>query len=237
MPKNYTKKELEQVYQSLIGMRQGHLVIIRPATPEENKSRPGQAKWWLCKCDCGNEVFVKTAYIYKGPNTTYPNYQANSCGCLRIIRHFIASSKVLTMDDENWLYQFYYDDWDKFQLLHQSLMRTSGVKAGELSLEEYKNYFEYWWTDYQFNKIYTFWKKQNAQNTFYDWAKPSLDHIIPRAKGGTNDLDNLQFLTVYENLAKRDLTLNEWNQFKQDTHSISDYFIENIMQNNEGGDN
>lgn len=44
-------------------MRQGHLEVIRAATPEENKQQPGSAKWWLCKCDCGNEIFVKTAYL------------------------------------------------------------------------------------------------------------------------------------------------------------------------------
>lgn len=115
-------------------------------------------------------------------------------------------------------------------------MRTSGLKISELSKDEYKYYFEYWWTDYQFNVLYKFWKSQNELNTFYDWAKPSLDHIIPRTKGGTNDLNNLQFLTVYENLSKRDLTMSEWNNFKKVTNSTSDYFIENILTK-WGGDN
>ena len=70
--------------------------------------------------------------------------------------------------------------------------------------------------------------------TFYDWAKPSLDHIIPSSKGGSNTLDNFQFLTTFENLAKRDMTMDEWKNFKQKTNTTSDYFIENIMKAREG---
>lgn len=41
MPKNYTKEDLEELYQSLIGLKQGHLTVIRPATAEENHKQPG----------------------------------------------------------------------------------------------------------------------------------------------------------------------------------------------------
>ena len=73
-------------------------------------------------------------------------------------------------------------------------------------------------------------KNKKKSKTFYDFAKPSLDHIIPRSKGGSNQIDNLQVLTVFENLAKRDMTMQEWNEFKQQTHTCSDYFIESIMK-------
>lgn len=48
------------------------------------------------------------------------------------------------------------------------------------------------------------------------------------SKGGSNNIDNLQYLTVFENLAKRDMTMEEWEQFKKDTHTTSDYFYESI---------
>lgn len=37
-----------------------------------------------------------------------------------------------------------------------------------------------------------------------------LDHIIPRSKGGSNDLDNLGFTCVDANLSKRDLSLEQF---------------------------
>lgn len=38
VPKGYSKIELQNLYQSLIGSRQGHLTVLRPATKEENQS-------------------------------------------------------------------------------------------------------------------------------------------------------------------------------------------------------
>ena len=59
----------------------------------------------------------------------------------------------------------------------------------------------------------------------YDWYKPSLDHIVPKSRGGDNSLDNLQYLTVFENLSKRDMTMIEWEEFKQKTNTKSELFL------------
>lgn len=98
-------------------------------------------------------------------------------------------------------------------------------------MDYYKEAVLYFWNNYQFNAIYDFWKTQQIKkNSYYDWVKPSLDHIIPKSRGGSNHYRNLQFLTTFENLAKRDMTQEEWNIFKQETHSNSDYYIEHIME-------
>lgn len=230
MPKGYTQKQLQELYSSFIGMRQGHLTVIREATPDENKKQPGNSKWWLCQCDCGNNIFVKTAYIQGTAGRG--DYKINSCGCLRKIRHFIASSPVLDENDEQWLYKFYTNNWEKFQYLHSSIIRTSGIKTEDWnSKEDYKEFYEYFYYNEQFNKVWEFWNSQpNDKVTFYDMAKPSLDHIIPKAKGGTNAKENLQFLTVFENLSKRDMTMEEWNNFLKETNTKSDYFINSIMK-------
>ena len=46
----------------------------------------------------------------------------------------------------------------------------------------------YFYNNEQFNKIYNFLEKTRKRTNFLDLAKPSLDHIIPRSKGGTNNL-------------------------------------------------
>ena len=76
-------------------------------------------------------------------------------------------------------------------------------------------------------------KKNNNSSTFYDWWKPSIDHKIPKSRGGTNNLDNLQFLTFYENHNKLDMTWEEWCSFKQETNTTSELYLEQIMK---GGD-
>ena len=45
---------------------------------------------------------------------------------------------------------------------------------------------------------------------------------MPKAKGGTNDLENLQFLSWFENRCKNDMTQKEWNILKS---NIGEYLI------------
>jgi hypothetical protein len=41
-----------------------------------------------------------------------------------------------------------------------------------------------------------------------------VDHVMPLAKGGTNDIDNLAVACKVCNASKRDLTLDEWKGFQ-----------------------
>jgi hypothetical protein len=148
-----------------------------------------------------------------------------SCGCVRKIEAFLATNGVKGLDRE---YLETFSDFDKFLFLHKAIRSTIGIEL--MSLEEYKDYINYFYNDFQFNAVYNFWKKQEKVNTFYDWAKPSLDHIIPWSRGGRHNKENLHFLTVFENLAKRDMTMEEWTEFKQTTTTMSDYFIEQILE-------
>lgn len=38
----------------------------------------------------------------------------------------------------------------------------------------------------------------------------SIDHKVPRAKGGSDDIDNLQWVDLKVNLMKRDLDITEF---------------------------
>ena len=192
--------------------------------------RPTQThgNYWFCVCECGNICKVPTTYL-----TGNSNYTQTSCGCDRKKKAFQATSYVDVSDE----YLNQYEDFEKFLLIHKALIRTSGNDGQyyKNNNDEYKQIIDHFYHDEQFNAVYDFWlSHQLIDETFYDWAKPSLDHIIPSSKGGTNTLNNFQFLTTFENLAKRDMTMTEWNEFKWKINTQSDYFIESIMKAREG---
>ena len=205
---------------NLTGKKVGKL-LVKTIVPKELRPSQNHGNYWYCDCDCGNKnIMVPTTYL-----TGNSNYTQTSCGCDRKKRAFLASSrKDITID-----FLDKFDDFEKFLLIHGLLMQGTRNYFMTVPINEYYDIINYFYNDNQFNKIYDFWKEHQKNNTFYDWAKPSLDHINPKSKGGENVKENLQFLTVFENLAKRDMSMEEWNQFKKDTHTTSDYFIENIL--------
>ena len=116
--------------------------------------------------------------------------------------------------DYKWLMQF--KNFKKLQLLNNVITDRSG--RWNVDTKWYKNYLIKFYEDIQFNNIYELWINSN----FEPYKKPSIDHIIPKAKGGTNDLNNLQFLSWFENRCKNDMTQDEWNVLKL---NIKEYFI------------
>ena len=200
----------------------GKLKVLRKVPKEEYKQNY-KGTLWYCECKCGNIVQVRHCYL-----TGNGNYTQTSCGCNRKIRAFLSSCKMNI--NEDYLEKF-SDDFEKFLFLHKALTLTSGKTPATYDIQEYKEDIDDFWNDKQFNIIYNNWilLSENNLNTYYDWYKPSLDHKIPKSRGGTNKRDNLQFLTVFENLSKRDLTWEEWNIFKKETNTTSDLFLENIL--------
>lgn len=75
--------------------------------------------------------------------------------------------------------------------------------------------------DKDFNAMYSTWLAQGKPK----WIIPSLDHKTPLSKGGSWELDNLHFMTWFENRAKADMTFEEWTAFKAATNTTSDLFI------------
>ena len=212
----------------LIGKNIGKLKVLS-LVPVNERPTQNHGNYWLCKCECGNFVKVPTTYL-----TGNSNYTQTSCGCERKQRAFQASTKIQV---SNQFLDQYKDNFEKFLFIHHAIMGTSGNSSSyyEKHQIEYEEIINFFWNDKQFNTLYSLWlKNKKLNNTFYDWLKPSLDHIIPSSKGGKNELSNFQFLTTFENLAKRDMTMEEWNLFKLKTNTKSDYFIENIMKEREG---
>ena len=116
--------------------------------------------------------------------------------------------------DYKWLMQFI--DFRKLQLLNDAITNRSG--RWEVDTEWYKEYLIKFYDDKQFNSIYHKW----CLSGYEKYKKPSIDHVISKAKGGNNDVENLQFLSWFENRCKNDMSQEEWNNLKI---KIGEYFV------------
>lgn len=112
--------------------------------------------------------------------------------------------------DYQWLMQF--DDIEKLKTLNRCITNRSGRFA--VDTEWYKLYILKFWSCPKFNEIYKRWVNSN-----YEFLKqPSLDHIHPVCKGGDLDLNNLQFLSWFENRCKNHMAQDEWDLVKSKIH-------------------
>lgn len=215
------KKEKPNDY---IGKIKGHL-LITGIVPKEEYEQSYKGTLMYCDClNCGKKnVQVRFTYL-----TDNGNYDQLTCGCGRKIRAFLASARKGITED----YLMQFDDFEKFLFVHKMLTHiTDNYYGTHCDLIEYEQAIKYFYDNKIFNILYTKWLNTPRQSsTFYDMLKPSLDHIIPLSRGGTSQLSNLQVLTVFENFAKRDMTMEEWNNFKISTNTHSDYFIEEIVK-------
>ena len=100
-----------------------------------------------------------------------------------------------------------FDDLDKVKFLNRALSRKRDYKG--FDTEQYKQYIETFYKDEEFNRLYDLWVKTGDK-----YIKPSLDHIIPKAQGGSLLVENLRFISWFENRAKCDMTLEEWENIK-----------------------
>lgn len=206
-----------------IGKTIGKLKVIG-IVPKEEYDQQYNGTLMYCDClNCGKKhIQVRFSYL-----TTNGNYHQETCGCGRKQRAFLASSRPGMREE---FINQYKDNFEWFLFLHKLLVDSATDRYYiNCPIEEYEEAIQQLEIDKQFLMVYNFWKAHKKESTYYDWAKPSLDHIIPKSKGGGNNFANLQVLTVFENLAKRDMTQEEWTEFKEKTHTTSDYFIENIM--------
>jgi len=202
------------------GKRFGKLVAIS-LVPERKSGR--KTREWLFQCDCGNKIVIEQRAV---------NGKARiqqSCGCIREKAHLVATTKI-PIEFE---YVDKFDDFKKYAFLHKAFVHCNPTNQDIIF---YKQFIEKFYIDKQFNLIYLYWIKENkinSNNTFYNWYKPSVDHIVPKSKGGTQEINNYQFLTLFENLGKRDMTMDEWVVFLQETNTKSDLFIDSIIKKEE----
>lgn len=115
-----------------------------------------------------------------------------------------------------------YTDFERLKFLNNVISRHRKYFEDD---EKYLAYLDKFYHDEAFNKIYNLWIDSNKNK----WLMPSIDHIIPKSVGGNYELNNLQFLTWFENRSKAEMTMEEWNKFKIETNTTSNLFIESIL--------
>lgn len=112
-----------------------------------------------------------------------------------------------------------YADYERLLFLTTFLSKRREHIGYDDSVRE--PFLDKFYFDKQFNAIYDTWIASGKNR----WYRPTLDHKTSQANGGAWDLDNLQFLTWFENRAKADMDEDEWRQFCRDTNTRSDLFI------------
>lgn len=88
--KQGVQKRLGKVYEELIGKQFNNLTVIEADLSKGNKA--GEARYWKCKCKCGNIISI--------PTTSILQEKIFSCGCARSKGEEIIS-QILT---ENQIY-------------------------------------------------------------------------------------------------------------------------------------
>ena len=122
-----------------------------------------------------------------------------------------------------WLMKF--TDIEKLKFLNRSISRQRDF--GNYSKNFYTEFIVKFYDDKQFNSVYEIWCKDKSNNLL----KPSPDHINPKIHG-LADIDNIRFITWFENRCKNNMSLDQWEKVKE---NISSYFIKAKVEKMELG--
>ena len=109
-----------------------------------------------------------------------------------------------------WIDQF--EDLERVKYLNHALCRKRDYDGYDTN--EYKKYIEKFYNDEKFVRLFNLWKETGDK-----YIKPSLDHLIPKSKGGTLGVDNIQFISWFENRAKNDIPFEKWEELKRNINN------------------
>ena len=115
-----------------------------------------------------------------------------------------------------------YQDFGRLKILSKNLRRHKKFIGNEDAAR--LAFLEKFYFDADFNSVYDAWVKSGKNKWYY----PSLDHKNPRCNGADWSLENLCFMTWFENRAKADMDEKEWGEFKAATNTHSSLFLESI---------
>jgi hypothetical protein len=112
-----------------------------------------------------------------------------------------------------------YADYARLSFLTRFLSKRREFIGFNDSVRE--PFLDKFYFDEQFNRIYDAWIASGQSK----WWRPTLDHKHSQSNGGNWELENLQFLTWFENRAKAEMNDDEWLSFCVATNTQSDLFI------------
>ena len=115
--------------------------------------------------------------------------------------------------DLDWLRSF--SDFEKLKFLNRAISRRRDF--GDYTKDFYTNFIEKFYSDKQFNTVYETWINDMSDILL----RPSPDHIIPK-KHGMFDIENIRFITWFENRCKNNIDLDKWELIKT---NINKYFV------------
>ncbi len=117
-----------------------------------------------------------------------------------------------------------FKDTEKLMCLNHTISprNDNGNKRYNVNTEWYLQFLDKFYFDEQFNRIYNLWLLKNKNI----WYQPSIDHKISKKNGGTDNIDNLRFLTWFENKSKSSMNDKEWRKFKIEANLKGDLFID-----------
>lgn len=90
----------------MVGKRFGKLVVIKQAEDYILPSGIHEAQW-LCRCDCGNKVVVRRAYLQNGHTTT--------CGCFWKNIYDLSGEYGIGYTNKGEEFYFDLEDYDKIK--------------------------------------------------------------------------------------------------------------------------
>ena len=108
----------------------GKLTVIQKADDIVSKSGKTKYPAWLCRCECGNEVVIKTATLIKD------THHVHSCGCSKEFNKNYLPKKMTSNELKYWELLYDYVNkkvmcYDKNMLSKTMILRLKGMREGK----------------------------------------------------------------------------------------------------------
>ena len=142
----------------------------------------------------------------------------------RDVRAILENNNIISKNqilNEMYSTGWYNENTEEFKKQFDNIKKLKAVNkmfkpTWKYSIEQYKEFLLKFYHDKAFNHFYS---KYNKTKDFY--MKPVITHIVALSDGGTNDLDNLECVTLFEQKIKSKIT-KHWQYYKK---HITDYFL------------